>query len=218
MRCPKCGFISFDFQEKCSKCKKSLKSVSKTLVGTVHNVAPPSFLKFSGEEAGQEQEPVVFEADEAAAVAAVAAAEPELNLQSEDQYDEVDLAVEDSGDDDLFVGVDEVEPEEDEFILEVPEELNDISDLAPPAMEVEEVDDKQPIEEEEVSLDFDLSGDDFADLDGSAEDDLGFTPEDTDDLSDLLGNGSGDSAMERENPDGDVDFDLDLSDLTLDEK
>jgi len=44
MRCPKCGFISFDHLEQCVKCKKNIKAVSDTLHGTVFNVAAPSFL------------------------------------------------------------------------------------------------------------------------------------------------------------------------------
>ncbi len=216
MRCPKCGFISFDFQENCSKCKKNLKSVSKTLVGTVHNVAPPVFLSIIGQGTVAEQESVFFEAEDVVPVAA--AAEHGMHLGHEEEYDVVDVALDDSGEDDVIIGVDGVEAEENEFILEVPEELNDISDLAPPAMEVVEIDENEPLQEEDVSLDFDLSDNDFDDLNGSAEDDFILTAEDNDDLSAILGNGAGDSAMERENPDDDLDFDLDLSDLTLDEK
>lgn len=43
MRCPKCGYTSFDNQDRCKKCKKRLSSAA-TLMGTVINATPPSFL------------------------------------------------------------------------------------------------------------------------------------------------------------------------------
>lgn len=44
MRCPKCGYTSFDNQDRCRKCKKRLSSSAATLMGTVINATPPSFL------------------------------------------------------------------------------------------------------------------------------------------------------------------------------
>ena len=49
MRCPKCGYISFDLVDECLKCKKNIKSASEVLQGSVLNVSPPSFLKFRGD-------------------------------------------------------------------------------------------------------------------------------------------------------------------------
>lgn len=49
MRCPKCGYISFDLVDECLKCKKNIKSASEVLQGSVLNVPPPSFLKFRPE-------------------------------------------------------------------------------------------------------------------------------------------------------------------------
>ena len=49
MRCPKCGFISFDHLEKCLKCKKELKDVTGLVHGTVFKVQAPSFLKIQTE-------------------------------------------------------------------------------------------------------------------------------------------------------------------------
>lgn len=45
MRCPKCGYISFDHLETCLKCKKDIKATSEGLVGSVYNVTAPTFLK-----------------------------------------------------------------------------------------------------------------------------------------------------------------------------
>lgn len=47
MRCPKCGYISFDQVEECLKCRKSIKGVSQILRGTAINAPAPLFLKFS---------------------------------------------------------------------------------------------------------------------------------------------------------------------------
>ena len=44
MRCPKCGYISFDYLEVCQKCKKNIKEVADQLQGGVLAVDPPSFL------------------------------------------------------------------------------------------------------------------------------------------------------------------------------
>lgn len=44
MRCPKCGYISFDYLEVCQKCKKNIKEVAEQLPGGVLAVDPPSFL------------------------------------------------------------------------------------------------------------------------------------------------------------------------------
>ena len=45
MRCPKCGYISFDNVEKCLKCKKNISATAKLFQGSVLNVAAPVFLK-----------------------------------------------------------------------------------------------------------------------------------------------------------------------------
>ena len=45
MRCPKCGYISFDFLEKCKKCGKNLAKVSAVLGGAVHEAMSPPFLQ-----------------------------------------------------------------------------------------------------------------------------------------------------------------------------
>lgn len=44
MRCPKCGYISFDHVETCLKCKKDI-SGKVDVVGTTYHAAAPSFLK-----------------------------------------------------------------------------------------------------------------------------------------------------------------------------
>jgi hypothetical protein len=56
MRCPKCGYISFDHLETCPKCKKSIESPSESFHGSVYNVAAPAFLKFDKSAARDEIE------------------------------------------------------------------------------------------------------------------------------------------------------------------
>jgi hypothetical protein len=47
MRCPKCGFISFDNVETCLRCNKDISEMTKAFQGSTLNVAPPVFLKFT---------------------------------------------------------------------------------------------------------------------------------------------------------------------------
>ncbi len=44
MRCPKCGYISFDRQRSCGKCSNDLTAVAEQLKGTVGKAAAPFFL------------------------------------------------------------------------------------------------------------------------------------------------------------------------------
>lgn len=44
MRCPKCGYTSFDDLERCKKCKKNIAATATALMGTVASAAIPSFL------------------------------------------------------------------------------------------------------------------------------------------------------------------------------
>ena len=55
MRCPKCGYISFDNVEKCLKCRKNIAEASNLFQGSVLNVTAPVFLKLvpDEEEAGE---------------------------------------------------------------------------------------------------------------------------------------------------------------------
>jgi len=49
MRCPKCGYISFDHLEFCKKCKKDISGVVEELDGVVFEAVPPVFLAFEHE-------------------------------------------------------------------------------------------------------------------------------------------------------------------------
>lgn len=49
MRCPKCGYISFDHLDNCLKCNREFKGMSGVIEGTVFKVQAPSFLKMQME-------------------------------------------------------------------------------------------------------------------------------------------------------------------------
>ena len=49
MRCPKCGYTSFDHLATCKKCLKSLADVSATVNGTTYDAVAPLFLKITRE-------------------------------------------------------------------------------------------------------------------------------------------------------------------------
>lgn len=162
MRCPKCGYISFDHLEQCVKCKKNIKAVSDSLHGTVFNVAAPAFLNFNrnraeetdtdeftvdaeiGEEdfvdddlevlvddgATDDEQPEVSREEPVTAgkQAAVAAEE-------EDGEIEIDLSQFEDAEDFQGAGATVEKPKKADELslsLELPEELADLSDLAPP--------------------------------------------------------------------------------------
>lgn len=50
MRCPKCGYISFDHLDKCRKCNKNIETISAGLFGTTYNLKAPTFLKMDREQ------------------------------------------------------------------------------------------------------------------------------------------------------------------------
>lgn len=49
MRCPKCGYTSFDHLDTCKKCHKSLVDVATTVNGTTYDAVAPLFLKITRE-------------------------------------------------------------------------------------------------------------------------------------------------------------------------
>ncbi len=54
MRCPKCGYISFDQVEACGKCGKNISGAAEKLSGMVLAVESPIFLKFAGGNDGDD--------------------------------------------------------------------------------------------------------------------------------------------------------------------
>lgn len=92
MRCPKCGYISFDRQISCGRCSTDLTSVAEQLKGTAGKAAAPLFLGAVLREqaaAGVEPDPVLHETEGQARPAAVdeidSALAPPDEIDLEDQ-------------------------------------------------------------------------------------------------------------------------------------
>ncbi len=93
MRCPKCGYISFDHLEVCLKCKKNISAASDALQGGVLQVAAPVFLNLQSPEDHLDED---------------------LVAESEGPEDEVM-----DGDLDILLGDESAEESEEDMILEV---------------------------------------------------------------------------------------------------
>lgn len=141
MRCPKCGYISFDHLENCLKCKKPIKGISNELTGAVHNVAVPTFLRFGP---GTEEE-----ADAAQAAG--------------DFVDTEDMLIdEEISDPDLDILLDEEEKEADEMSFDFSADEESVDDEISLEMgqgiDFNLPDDEAGVEqsenEDELSLDF----------------------------------------------------------------
>ena len=262
MRCPKCGYISFDHLERCRNCNKDIEAISEALYGSTYLSKPPIFLhlqqglkeKSSGEsdvldeQSLDDMDEYVDEDLEIIMEEEDADEEGEINFSEDDQTGS-QLSDDDEADEDEEIEIDfsqfedaeepelslfdekEVEQEqvvqEQNFMkIEMPAELADISDLAPPAMENEE--DELPAgrsaESDADSLDL---GDLDFDLDlGNVEEDNANSPGipeeallalDEIDFSEALAEGSSGKAKKTGNMDMDLDldFDLDLGGLSI---
>jgi hypothetical protein len=173
MRCPKCGYISFDNLDSCLKCSKNISDATRAFQGSTLKVNTPSFLKISVPDENE------LQIEGAAEVGGeIEFTDPDLeiliddegergeidfNLDSGDDADEglpiagdfdevatfgededggTDLSAdlgqfEDVPDDDTFSFEDlddeaEESVENDAPAMDLPDELDDISDLLPP--------------------------------------------------------------------------------------
>lgn len=162
MRCPKCGYISFDHVDTCLKCNKDISGISSKVTGTTYNVAPPSFLRFTkGESVEKEDEEISFDPDQGD----YGVVDPDLDVLADDDAagededggatisfgddfegldgfeDEKKLEADDSDDEsDIDLGQfedafeeEEIAEDDEELALEFPDELSDLSDLSSPA-------------------------------------------------------------------------------------
>ncbi len=140
MRCPKCGFITFDHSESCGKCGKNISTTASQLNGAGYNVAAPSFLQLNFEEDDQEiPDEVEVAIDE----------ETGLVVDSEEN------AVQD--DDFLELGVTDDEDRE-----EVNEEFAEGIEFSPGALNEEEDTTDDQASQTEPTIDF--NGIDLSDL------------------------------------------------------
>lgn len=129
MRCPKCGFISFDNVEACLKCKKTIPDNAKNVQGSVYNVAPPVFLKFGVEE--EEASVDIAEVEGFEVEEEFEFTDPELDilLEDEDEGEAEPLSMEDG---EAEIAFDDEEGLAGEFgeIEAFSEEPSDEDDLA----------------------------------------------------------------------------------------
>ncbi len=191
MRCPKCGYISFDHVDTCLKCKKDI-SGKVEVEGTTYHAAAPSFLKIQNRESQEDESDFIgneeeFDGDD------YAFSDPDLDVlvSDDDEFafddeatisfddadlgevgDEFRLEAEIPGNDDDF----EFDFDEDDDFgeepaipeLSVPDELSDISDLAPPELEDVPVAAVSSVTSDDInlSLDDEAALDEDIDLDG----------------------------------------------------
>ena len=195
MRCPKCGYISFDLVDECLKCKKNIKSTSEVLQGSVLKVPAPSFLKFRSEPKETKENKEDY-SDEFSSIGSDFA-------EGESEYFEsdVDFSSDDAGEIEIMSDSFEENGLEEEVTIS-PFEDDDVpeGEIEVDLSQFEEVSDPEAAF---LSVDDDSSGDTDADLFEIS------VPEELNDMSDL------DPPELAAEDDATDDFDLDL-DLNLD--
>ncbi len=151
MRCPKCGYISFDHLEKCLKCNKEIKKTADALHGTVFNVASPSFLKF---EISEPEEAVTDFDQEFEGEIDMNGFDPNLDIFLDDNGSEEAADLDDLAAADEFEITDDLEEDEGFEISDDPEE--DGFEFADDLEEDEgfEITDDIEDEQDEISIDF----------------------------------------------------------------
>ena len=233
MRCPKCGFISFDHMETCLKCKKAI-SGSTEVEGTTYQAEAPSFLRVPEKNTPESEADSSFDTTDDFTEDDYDFTDPELDILVEDEDEDDEEGTITFGgaeSEDFLLEDDEESDEEDgdfafdsndddlEFLeeeqtesptLTIPDELADISDLAPPA----EVETLSPSAVEDMSLSIDEDLDiDGLDLDLGLGGDSDATGADLSLSLDDIELSAGDITEESSDLDGlSMDLDLDGSD------
>lgn len=263
MRCPKCGYISFDHLEQCLKCKKNIKAVSDSLHGTVFHVEVPNFLNLNKrrDEKPEADEALTetFEADEdfvdedlevlvkdesTAEIEMETVVDGDLDIEDQGRADKTPVAENvDLEDREIEIDLSQFEDTEEPLVapgeprkthnetqtlsLDLPAELADLSDLAPPsglelkpekpAPKVAPTKDTATVEMGDVDFDLGLGGLEVDLADGSdptqetvlALDDIDFTetPAKSSEKTPAKQSGPG--------MDDDLNFDLDLGGLSI---
>ncbi len=261
MRCPKCGYISFDHMEQCLKCKKSIKAVADSLRGTIFHATAPTFLQFdrqtesekddeflnqldSEEEFVDEDLEILVEEDNASAGESGEATgtrnsdavikgtgDSADGDEEEDREIEIDLSqFEDIEPPELApAAAGQVENKKKDQIatMDIPAELEDISDLAPPKRAAQGDKDATgksapkdspdlPIDDLDFDLGLDDLDNDFALVSNPAGetvlalDDLDFSETPTKKSSSTSA-----KRAESTDMDADLNFDLDLGGLSI---
>jgi len=257
MRCPKCGYISFDHLENCLKCKKNIKEASDALQGGVFHVVAPVFLNLQAQEEESEEFDLLAEGE--VAEDEMMAEEFDIVMEEESAEESGEATIlevgqnegEEDGSIDFEISLDEGQEAEitidpglfdddaeiedqifdnqrdnlsekgtDDLEIEIPEELVDMSDLAPPEeVKLSGFDSPDDLN----SLDIDLDGLDFnldsgtPAGDGSVESLKEVVSLGDIDFSDTIGSPGGKKSKKSKvmDMDDDLNFDLDLGGLSI---
>jgi len=171
MRCPKCGFISFDHLASCSKCGRDISEVASELQGTSIKVETPMFLSgalaaFSESEESFEEHTmeddvaggIDFNMEEEAVE--MDAAEEDVDFSFEEEAEDFDVVAEEEGAD---ISLAEAEADEAAGLAEedVDIELEAEAEEEPALEEAEDTFEELDFmgvadDEEEGGLEFDL--------------------------------------------------------------
>lgn len=206
MRCPKCGYISFDNMETCLKCGKDISAATSAFQGSTLNVENPSFLKF---EASEETE-------------IEGAAEVDGDIEFADP--DLEILVDDDDDDGIDFTMEEDEGDTDDDDLALAEEFGEIESFADDEDDDEELDLSADLGQfEDVPEEDSFSFEDDSVEEVAAEEAMDF-PDELADISDLSHPGAGavseaepEAAMESPAPDpAEPEDDLDFSSLDMD--
>jgi len=150
MRCPKCGFISFDTLGTCKKCKREIGELLEEFEGTVFEASAPSFLHIpSTGTLSDTPEP-----DAEDAVELLEEEQQEEGLSLADSFADEDVLTEDMDLDEGEVAVGLEEMEEVEITTEIVLEESVFEDEDSSASEVEK----------ETDLELDFGDIDISDL------------------------------------------------------
>lgn len=205
MRCPKCGYISFDQIKKCVRCGKDVHELAESLNGAIPNITVPEYLGMPDEEELVFQEPDQEEETE------------EIFLAESVDEDAENFAAEDSSERFSSDAVDEEAEEggaDEEREIELDLNFFDKTAAAEPSAPPSGADDG----EEEGTIAFTLEPLDsekdvepLAPSDVMEEEDAQEIADDEQDLFSVM-----EESPESDLSESDFDLDLDLGDLDLD--
>jgi hypothetical protein len=157
MKCPKCGYMSFDFNQICPKCNKDISAERDKMSLPSFRPAPPSLLGALTGEASDSN--IGFRGDGSSAFTGTGGETP-FSPEDSQTIEAMEEAFEDSQSFEMQI---EATPEEGvHFPTKESEEAlsADLEDLIIDASDIPAIDTEQEPEDDAVSLDFDdLSGD-----------------------------------------------------------
>jgi len=164
MRCPKCGYISFDHLEKCLKCNKDIEAVSDSLFGSTFNIQPPTFLHLQKESKEESSEQIdSFSEDALGEVDEYVDEDLEILIEDEEAGSEETLGLTD----DTETGLEGSETDDQEEDREIEIDFSQFEDTDEPEVDLfdedEEEEDEQTEQVAEQALNMDVP-EELADL------------------------------------------------------